>query len=77
MADIIRYEKVFRPRGYWYHEFTAPVIKCACGAEVVCEYFTNVCTCGRDYNTCGQLLAPRSQWGEETGEHLADILRIP
>jgi hypothetical protein len=37
---------------------------------------TNTCECGRDYNWGGQLLAPRSQWGEETGETAADILRV-
>ncbi len=34
----------------------------------------NTCDCGRDYNAFGQILAPRSQWGEETGESLSDIL---
>ena len=77
MPDIIRHEKRFRPRGYGYREFQAPVIKCACGEEVVCERFTNACECGRDYGRSGDLLASRSQWGEETGEHIADILRIP
>ena len=77
MANIIRHEKVFRPRGYSYYESTAPVIRCDCGEEVVCEHFTNTCSCGRDYNFSGQLLAPRAQWGEETGEHLSNILRIP
>lgn len=28
--------------------------------------------CGRDYNSNGQRLAPRSQWGKETGETAAD-----
>ena len=77
MPDIIRHEKVFRPHGFWYKESTAPAIKCACGEEVVCEHFTNTCVCGRDYGFSGALLAPREQWGEETGEHLSDILRIP
>lgn len=49
---------------------------CVCGREVVLDGFTCPCECGRDYNSGGQLLAPREQWGEETGEHLADILRI-
>lgn len=31
-----------------------------------------VCSCGREYNSGGQLLAPREQWGEETGETAAD-----
>jgi hypothetical protein len=30
--------------------------------------------CGRDYNSSGQLLAPREQWGWDTGESLSDIL---
>jgi hypothetical protein len=46
------------------------IIKCGCGCMVECYAFTNTCDgCGRDYNWAGQLLAPRSQWGEETGEH--------
>ena len=28
--------------------------------------------CGADYNSAAQLLAPRSQWGEETGETAMD-----
>ena len=49
---------------------------CDCGREVELSGFTNTCDCGRDYNWGGTLLAPREQWGEETGEHLADIMRI-
>jgi len=49
---------------------------CDCGKEVTLYGFTNTCECGRDYNMSGQLLAPRCQWGEETGESLADILQI-
>lgn len=30
--------------------------------------------CARDYNSSGQLLAPREQWGWDTGESLSDIL---
>lgn len=45
-----------------------PVVKC-CGVNVPCMNFTNTCnTCGSDYNFNGELLAPRSHWGEETGE---------
>lgn len=48
-----------------------------CSAPVELHGFTNTCDgCGRDYNMSGQELAPRSQWGEETGESLGDILRI-
>ena len=47
-----------------------------CGREVELFGFTNSCDCGADYNSGGQRLAERSQWGEETGESLGDILRI-
>jgi hypothetical protein len=47
-----------------------------CGSEVVLHGFTNTCDCGADYNGSGQLLAPREQWGEETGESVADILGV-
>lgn len=50
--------------------------KCACGREVELWGFTNTCACGADYNSAGQRLAPREQWGEETGETAADILRF-
>lgn len=52
-------------------------ITCACGRTVaIYGVFTNTCECGRDYNWSGHLLASRSQWGEETGEHPADLDRI-
>lgn len=51
--------------------------RCDCGQKVWLSGFTNVCDgCGADYNFAGQRLAARSQWGEETGESLADILSI-
>ena len=49
-------------------------IECWCGEWVLCARFTNTCDCGRDYNMSGQQLADRSQWGEETGENVSDIL---
>ena len=41
-----------------------------CGRKVVLETaWANECEgCGTEYNGSGQRLAPRSQWGEETGE---------
>ena len=66
-CGIQRYE-----RG-WYN---AGVGLCECGEEVTLSAFTNPCDCGRDYNSSGCLLAPRSQWGEETGESLGDILSV-
>lgn len=62
---------------YWDRSFNeAGSIECVCGAEVFLDnIMTNTCErCDRDYNINGQLLAPRSQWGEETGEYLSDIL---
>ena len=50
--------------------------RCSCGREVELDRFTNTCDCGRDYNGSGQLLAPREQWGEETGETYADIANL-
>jgi len=51
--------------------YTNPAIgKCLCGEDVVLSNFTNTCDkCDSDYNMQGDLLASRSQWGEETGEH--------
>ena len=58
------------------HAWREPAIgRCHCGAEVELSGFTNTChRCDRDYNSAGQELAPREQWGEETGETLADII---
>ena len=50
---------------------------CECGTEVELTGFTCTCPgCGRDYNSSGNELASRAQWGEETGETAADILMI-
>ena len=51
--------------------------RCECGEAVGLSEFTNTCPkCGRDYNSSGQELAPSYLWGEETGEHPADLRRI-
>ena len=61
-----------------YNTWVEPgIIKCSCDRELILFGFTNTCDCGKDYNQSGQLLALRSQWGEETGESLGDILMIP
>lgn len=53
---------------------TTLVIRCSCGCELLLDSgWSNECHCGREYNGGGQLLAPRSQWGEETGESMADM----
>lgn len=47
-----------------------------CGHDVTLGGFTNTCECGTDYNMSGSMLASRSQWGEETGETVSDILSV-
>lgn len=50
--------------------------KC-CGKHMSFSNFTNTYDCcGSDYNASGERLAPREQWGEDTGESLADIMMI-
>ena len=49
-------------------------VTCDCGQLIECSRFTNTCSCGADYNMSGQLLASRSQWGEETGETADDLI---
>lgn len=57
---------------YW----TPAVGRCDCGNEIQLTSNTNSCHfCGREYNFYGQQLAPRRYWGEETGEHPADVAR--
>jgi hypothetical protein len=50
-------------------------IECkACGREVLLyDSWANTCDCGAEYNGFGQRLAPRSQWGDETGEVFDDF----
>jgi len=53
---------------------TRQEIEC-CGVALICQYNTNTCSvCNTDYNMSGQKLAPREQWGEETGESPNDVL---
>jgi hypothetical protein len=52
--------------------------RCDCGAKLYWEgpgRDLETCRCGRDHNSAGQELAPRAQWGEETGETAADYDR--
>lgn len=62
---------VQRHVNYWVEPMVG---LCRCGESVYLDNFTNTCACGRDYSMSGQLLAPREQWGEETGEHWSDII---
>lgn len=51
--------------------------ECECGGRVYLQMsLTNTCDgCGREYNSSGQLLAPRNQWGWDTGESEAEIMQ--
>ena len=77
-TGLIRGERV--SKGYidkWENNYNLPAIGMCerCDNEVDLTGFTNTCNiCDADYNLDGQLLAPRSQWGEETGETASNIL---
>jgi len=61
---------------YYERDFKTPAtMKCVCGEIVYMDnVMTNTCgKCARDYSIGGSLLAPREQWGEETGESYSDI----
>lgn len=79
-ARVIASPDKFVPKGIdrREHRYNVPsVILCdRCDREVILDGFTNTCDCGADYSMSGQILAPRSQWAEEAGESLSDILRI-
>lgn len=78
LSDGITYRvslPVIEDRNYSYFDAAEGLCN-HCGETVVLSGFTNTCDCGADYNMSGQELAPREQWGEETGESLSDILNI-
>lgn len=50
-------------------------LSCDCGAYLeLDDAMTNTCDCGLEYNGSGQQLAPREQWGYDTGESAADMM---
>jgi len=50
---------------------------CECGETVDLLRFTCTCPgCYTDYDSGGTELAPRGQWGWDTGESVADILSV-
>lgn len=63
-------------RTYEYESFhRVPAKGKCCGKWLSLHNFTNTCPkCYSDYNSSGQLLSHRSQWGEETGEHWSDCI---
>ena len=54
------------------------VVTCDCGAKFeLVDWWAEACPgCGVEYNGAGQKLAPRSQWGEETGETFVEGEKI-
>lgn len=74
MAKILfRLPKYRLANGTANHDYpqTYPVVECdACENTVHCiDGWANSCSkCGTEFNGSGQTLAPRAQWGEETGE---------
>jgi hypothetical protein len=48
---------------------TPIVVRCFCRRRLeLWDSWANTCDCGREWNGSGQALAPRSEWGWETGE---------
>lgn len=65
-------------RNWHRNKAGAATFTCDCGEELtVWPPGSNVeCEeCGREFNSGGQLLVPRSQWGDEAGETSADYDR--
>lgn len=58
--------------------FNPAVMRCDCGQSLsLHSSWANRCSdCGREYNGSAQLLAPREQWGSETGETFEDARKI-
>ena len=57
------------------HRYTEHAVGlCSCGEMVTLVGLVNACECSVEYNNSGQRLAPRSQWGDDTGESISDIL---
>jgi len=66
---VLRNQRVVRHRA---------VALCSCGARLELESsWLNHCdNCHRDFNGGGQELTSRHHWGEETGEHWADLVAL-
>jgi hypothetical protein len=71
LADIVDAEKKFdlheAETGH-RHCGRDRFLKCRCGNELLLDSFTNECSCGIEYNTSGQQLAPRNQWDADTDD---------
>ena len=70
-ADMNDKRYIFEDRGPDLPTKRVAVIRCTtCAAEIECrDSWANACeTCDAEYDSNGNRLAPRSLWGEETGE---------
>lgn len=67
MSRIIKYPEMDTETG---KPIDVPILECDCGHKLYLDScWANECEkCHTEYNGSGQKLAPRSQWGEETGE---------
>lgn len=54
------------------------IARCHCNARLeLASSWLNTCDAGgRDYDGSGAALAPRQHWGEETGEHWAELVAL-
>lgn len=76
MSKIIRRGRFLYGDNNEFLGYQHAIVEC-CGEEIYCGGFTNTCRhCGADFDSNGHQLAPRSQWGEETGESIEDILSV-
>ena len=59
------------------NRYREPMVgECYCGTTLVLHTNTNRCPkCGTHYNSTGYELSDPDTWGEETGEHPADVRR--
>jgi hypothetical protein len=71
------YEVIYRGLQRYVNRYWEPTVgECYCKNEVVLNSNTNECSkCGALYNSAGQELSDPKHWGEETGEHPADVRR--
>lgn len=71
LVDTGKLDEMGQPITYWVRARTEVL---CCGNWLDCSNFTNTCECGTDYNMSGQMLAPRSQWGEVEGDQPSDCV---
>jgi hypothetical protein len=71
------YEVIYRGLQREVNRIIEPAIgECHCGTQVVLGSNTNECPkCRTLYNSAGMELTRPDNWGEETGEHPADVRR--